>query len=340
MSGPSTPRILNGGAARADNAYMTTVGGSSERGDGELERVRRVFDAADVPVATLDGEGHLCSVNPAFARLCGRAPGELAGLHLLALCPGREQADVLSTLVRLVGGVTDIEQGEVRVVGADGRVRVLAVTLGSLRDDDGRVDRVLAVAHDLTQDRRAERRRRRTTLDDTRDQMEDRETGLPNERALSLLLASAIRRSATSGAPFSLLRCDVTNLDEIEREHGSATARTVLSLVSERLTQRLRGADSVARAGTGTFAVLAEDLGDAQDAAGVAYRLLAGVVEPVRVPDSGVEIDVALTVGVVVGDGTSSPAAMVGDAAEAAQEARRDGGGGFRLLDVRSGTPA
>jgi PAS domain S-box-containing protein/diguanylate cyclase (GGDEF)-like protein len=319
---------------------MSTRGDTSIPGDGSFDRARRVFDAAGVPVATLDGEGHLCTVNPAFARLCGRAAGELAGLHLLALCPGREQADALSTLVRLVGGVSDIEQEELRVVGADGRVRILSLTLGSLQDRDGRVDRVLAVAHDLTRDRRAERRRRRSTLEQTRDAMEDGDTGLPNERALSLLLASAVRRSATSGAPFGLLRCDVTNLDAIEREHGSAVARSLLGLVSDRLAQRLRGADTVARIGTGTFAVLAEDLGDAQDAAGVAYRLLASVVEPILEPTTVTEVTVSLVVGVVVGDGGSSPASMAIEAAGAADEARRDGDGAFRLVDASTGAPA
>jgi PAS domain S-box-containing protein/diguanylate cyclase (GGDEF)-like protein len=319
---------------------MTASGEDARPSDGPFERARRVLDAAAVPVATLDGEGHLVSLNPAFARLCGRAPGELVGLHLLALCPGREQADVLSVLVRLVGGVSDIEHEELRVVGADGHVRVLSVTLGSLYDDDGRVDRVLAVAGDLTTERRTARRRRRENLDETREALEDAETGLPNDRALTILLASAIRRSARTGAPFALLRCDVTNLDALARDHGSPTTRTVLSLVSERLTQRLRGSDTVTRSGTGTFSILAEDLGDAQDAAGVAYRLLAAVVEPILVPDGGGEAAVDLTVGIVVGDGDSSPSRLLADAIDAAEHAQRDGGGGFRLTDSRVAAPA
>ena len=110
--------------------------------------------------------------------------------------------------------------------------------------------------------------------------------------------------------------------------------------MSERLTQRLRGSDTVTRSGTGTFSILAEDLGDAQDAAGVAYRLLAAVVEPILVPEGGAEAAVDLTVGIVVGDGDSSPSHMLADAAEAALQAQRDGGGGFRLTDSRIVAPA
>jgi len=302
--------------------------------------VRQVLDAARVPVATLDAEGHLVTVNPAFAHACGRAPGELVGLHVMALCPGRDQADVLATLVHLVGRVADIEQEELRVVGADGRVRMLRMTLGALPDDEGRIDRILAIATDLTEDRRQDRRRRQESLDGTRVSLEDADTGLPNERGLTLLLASAVRRSARSSAPFALIRCEVTNLDAIEHQHGSTAARAALSLLADRLSQRLRGSDTVTRSGTGTYAVLAEDLGDAQDAAGVAYRLLASVVEPVRIPETGPPVELSLTIGIAVGNGQSSPSQMLHDAAVAAEDARADGGGGFRIQDARTGAHA
>jgi diguanylate cyclase (GGDEF)-like protein/PAS domain S-box-containing protein len=289
-------------------------------------------------LATLDAEGHLASVSPAFARVCGRAPGELLGLHVTALCPGRDPAEVLASFVHLVGGVSEIEQAELRVVGADGRVRVLRVTLGALPDDDGRTECVLAVATDLTEQRRQDRRRRQDSVAQARAAVHDPDTGLPNERGLTLLLASAVRRSARNGAPFALLRCDVTNLDAIERHHGASTARDALGLVADRLAQRLRGSDSVTRTGTGTYSVVAEDLGDEQDAAGVAYRLLAAVVEPIRVAgptEDGDDVQVALTIGIAVGDGSAVPARLLEDAATAAEQARADGDGGFRIADAR-----
>lgn len=295
--------------------------------------VRRLLDAAEVPVATLDPEGHLLGVNPAFARACGRAGGELVGLHVMALCPGRDQAGLLAALVHVVSGVAGVEREELRIVGGDGRVRVLRLTLGGVADEEGRVDRILAIASDLTAARRDERRRREDLIQRTRAATEDAETGLPNERGLRLLLASAARRSARSGAPFALLRCDVTNLDEIEHRYGSTAGRVALALLGERLTQRLRASDSVTRVGTASFAVLAEDLGDAQDAAGVAYRLLASVVEPVMAEE--IPVEVSLTVGVVVADGDCSPNQLLIAARDAGAEARQDGGGGFRLADIR-----
>jgi PAS domain S-box-containing protein/diguanylate cyclase (GGDEF)-like protein len=303
-----------------------------------VDAVRRILDAAAVPTATLDGEGQIVSLNPAFARLCGRAPSEIAGLHLLALCPGRDQAEALSKLVRIVGAVSDIEQEELRVTGADGRVRTLSLTLGGLTGADGRVDRVIAIATDLTEERRAQRRRRRESVERAQETVADGETGLPNQRALPVLIGSAVRRAASHEAPFALLRCEVTNLDAIEARHGATTTRNAMTALAERLTQRLRSADTVTRSDPSAFTVIAEDLGDPQDAAGVAYRLLASVVEDVLV--DGAEVAIDMVIGIAVGDGTSTPERLLTDAATATAEARTDGVGGFRMIDARTASPA
>ncbi len=299
-----------------------------------VDAVRRILDAASVPTATLDGEGQIVSLNPAFARLCGRAPSEIAGLHLLALCPGRDQAEVLSKLVRIVGAVSDIEQEELRVTGADGRVRTLSLTLGGLTGADGRVDRVVAIAADLTEERRAQRRRRRESVERAQETVADGETGLPNQRALPVLIGSAVRRAASHEAPFAVLRCEVTNLDAIEERHGAAITRQAMAAVAERLAQRLRSADTVTRSSAAAFTVIAEDLGDPQDAAGVAYRLLASVVEDVLVDGTAAEVD--MVIGIAVGDGRSAPETLLEDAARATSEALADGVGGFRMIDTRT----
>lgn len=342
-----TSRILRAAATGADNWTMSDhapdpVGFeplADPRG-GVVDVVgpmRRILDAASVPSATLDGEGQIVGLNPEFARLCGRAPSEIVGLHLLALCPGRDQAEVLSRLVRIVGGLSETEREELRVTGADGRVRTLSVTLGGLAGPDSRVERVVAIASDLTEERRAARRRRRQVVARATDAVADQQTGLPNQRALPVLIGSALRRSAAHDAPFALLRCHVTNLAEIERTHGPVVTRNAMSALSERLTQRLRSADTVTRSHPDAFTVIAEDLGDAQDAAGVAYRLLASVVEDVVVDGRAVGFD--MVIGISVGDGDGDPDRLTDDATRAVEDARADGIGGFRMIDTRTASP-
>ena len=92
-----TSRILRAAATGADNWTMSDHApdpvGFEPLADpcgGVVDVVgpmRRILDAASVPSATLDGEGQIVGLNPEFARLCGRAPSEIVGLHLLVLCP-------------------------------------------------------------------------------------------------------------------------------------------------------------------------------------------------------------------------------------------------------------
>ncbi len=299
-------------------------------------QVRRVLDAAGVAMASLDTEGHVVSTSSSFAALWGRRSEELVGLHLVGLCPEGDQAEVMASLVRLLEGVAEVERCELRLDAGAGSVRTVVVTFGRVTSGDG--EAVLAVASDITLERRAERRRRRDVVELTRVATEDGATGLPNQLGFDALLASALRRSGRTGYPLSLLRCDLFGLSDVLSEHGPAVEAALLDTYAARLTHRLRPSDSVSRTDGDTFMVIAEDLGDEQDAAGVAYRLLSSALEPVVVDD--LEVSLTMTIGIVVADGTASPELLVTSADLAFEQAMGDGVGGFRIIDVRPGLAA
>ncbi len=300
--------------------------------------LRRVLDAAGVATATLDAEGRVLTASPSFARAWGRSTDELCGAHLVGLCPEHEQPEVLATLVRLLEGVAEIERHDLRFDPAGDEPRVMRITFGPLHDDRGAVDEVIVVMNEVTTAHRAERRRRRRVVEQTRSATVDSITGLPNERALQSLLGSAVRRSGRTGYPFSLMRVDVDGLAEQLDQLSPTAARDLIDIHESRLAQRLRPSDDVCRTNGDSFMVVAEDLGDVQDAAGVAYRLLSTVVEPIAV--DGKEIQLPMTVGVVVADGTAAIETLLQCADDALAEARSDGVGGFRIIDVRSGLAA
>jgi diguanylate cyclase (GGDEF)-like protein/PAS domain S-box-containing protein len=299
--------------------------------------LRRVLDAAAVPLATLDAEGHVVSANAAFATTFGRSADTLLGTHLVGLCSDAHSAEVLAALVRVVGRVSEVEVLDLHL-DDDGRGETVRLTVGAVAAEDGRVEQVVCLGRDVTAPARAERRRRRNVVELTRQATEDPASGLPNLLGFDGLLASALRRSARTGYPFSLLRCDLDGLGAALEQHGGAVAHGLVEVYAARLAQRLRPSDMVCRAEGDTFLVIAEDLGDEQDAAGVAYRLLASVVEPVMI--EGVEITLPLTIGIVVADGAASAEQILRTADAALSEARHDGVGGFRIIDIRPGLAA
>ncbi len=298
----------------------------------------RVLDAAGIATATLDSEGRIRAASPSFARAWGRSADELCGAHLVGMCPEHEQAEVMAALVRMLEGVADYERHDLRLDPAGDEPRVVRLTLGPVPDDDGGVGEVVAVLHDVTAPHRAERRRRRRVVEMTRRATHDPVSGLPNRAAFDSLLGSALRRSARTGYPFSVLRVEVDGLEALLDELTPGDAQALIDVYTARLGQRLRPSDDVCRTDGDCFMVIAEDLGDVQDAAGVAYRLLSTVVEPITIGTR--EIRLPMTVGVVVADGAASLDGLVETAATALAAARQDGVGGFRIIDVRSGLAA
>lgn len=323
---PTGLRVLNVFAQRADTHAMTEVA------------LLRVLDAAGVATATLDAEGRIQSASPSFARAWGRSVDELCGAHLVGLCPDHEQPEVLAALVRMLEGVAEFERHDLRLDPAGAEPRVARITLGPVTDAEGTVVEVVVVLHDVTAPHRAERRRRRRVVEMTREATHDPVTGLPNRRAFESLLGSAVRRSGRTGYPFSVLRVDVDGLEALLDGLSVADSAALVDIYTSRLAQRLRPSDDVCRTDGDSFVVVAEDLGDVQDAAGVAYRLLSSVVEPISV--GGDQIRLPMTIGVVVTDGAASVDGLVRTAEVALQEARRDGVGGFRIIDVRPGLAA
>lgn len=286
--------------------------------------LRRILDAAGVAMATLDSEGHLCVISTEFARLWARTPSDLVGLHVLGVVAEGDQPELLAGLVRILEGVSDIERCELRVPDHHGRPRHLRVTFGVCSPDDD----VVVVVTDLTSAERAERRRRRNVIELARAINEDPGTGLPTGPAIDASIASAVRRSARHGYPFAAMLVSVALEDATDDDREQ-----VADVLTARLADRLRPSDEVCRRDERTFVVLAEDLGDVQDAAGVAYRLLAAAVEPVAL--DGGPLDVSLTIGVAVADGSVVAQRVLAAAQSALTEAASDGVGGFRIVDLR-----
>lgn len=302
------------------------------------QRLRRVLDAAGVALATLDEEGHVRSATTEFAQLWGHDPSDIVGLHLIGVVPDEDQPEVLAGLVRILEGVSEVEHRELRVPDRHDRLRHLRLTFGAANESNGRTGEVIAVVTDLTSDQRAERRRRRAVLELARSSTEDPATGLRNQRGIEALLASALRRSARQGYPFAVMLVDFEGLDALRATLSSADADQLTESCGARLSGRLRPSDEICRSDDTGFVVVAEDLGDVQDAAGVAYRLLSSMVEPLVV--AGDQHTLALTIGLVVADGSASTPRLLATAREALTEALGDGRGGFRIVDIRPGLAA
>lgn len=302
----------------------------------ELGPIVSLLDDADVAAAVLDPHAAVLHTNDAFARACGRPTRELT-LHPLTKWAIEDDVAGLGSTIGQVadGAVADGVEAEqpgfstdARLVGADGRVRPLRLHLGRL--PGRKTPLLLCVAHDRSEDRRRERSDRSARVAQAAAESTDSETGLPNRKGLESALASASRRSRNNHSPHAFIRCELF-VDGDDAAGDPATDTEAIRGCIERIRQRLRPADTVAQLADSVLAVIAEDLHDEQDAAGVAYRLLSTVVEPV--PGENELVELRMVIGLAMADGNTPPNALMAASAEAAADAR--GPGGFVLMDLR-----
>ncbi len=314
--------------------------------------LRHALDAAGIPVGSFDAEGHATSANAAFAELFGRSGDTVIGSHLMSLCDNQFSAQALAALVRVVGRVSETEVVDIATPTPSGQ-RFIRLTFAASSLPDGRLGKVICIGAELESAQSDKRtvlggRRHRGTLQTVPNAVggadcdsvepDQPDAAEPMDYDIRSILGVVIAASSRNNYPFSLLRCNIEGLVGLEDSHGSHVTQTLEAVCEARLNQRLRPSDRVIRGERGTFLVIAEHLGDEQDAAGVAYRLLAAMVEPVMFDDEYFELP--LTVGIAVADGSASVDRVMDASVDALASAMGRGSGGFSIVDIRPGLAA
>ncbi|MBL8289439.1 MAG: EAL domain-containing protein [Rubrivivax sp.] len=132
-------------------------------------------------------------------------------------------------------------------------------------------------------------------------------TGLPNRALFRSRLERAMQRAQRSGRAMALMFLDLDRFKVINDSLGHEAGDRLLQQVAGVLTASLRGTDSVARLGEDSgytvsrlggdeFTVIAENVGDAGDAALVAQRLLDALAVPIAI--GAEEVVVSASIGI------------------------------------------
>lgn len=118
---------------------------------------------------------------------------------------------------------------------------------------------------------------------------------LPNRSLLGDRGAQAIAHAKRAGRGCGLFALNIDRFKLLNESYGHAAGDSLLKLFAERLSAAIREGDSAARLGADAFAVLAADLGRADDAMIVARRL--GECAALPFPVEGRDVHVTLSIG-------------------------------------------
>ena len=284
----------------------------------QLQRIRRQLaereqlfqliteNAADM-IAVIDGNGQRLYNSPAYQKILGYGPEELAATSSLDQIHPDDRARVLEASAK-ASNTGRGERLEYRIRHKDGSWRFLESTASAIRGQGGETDGLVIVNRDITERKRAEEKLAHQSFHDGL-------TDLPN-RALFL---DRLQRTITvarrhSDFKFAVLFIDIDEFKVFNDSLGHAAGDSLLMQIAQRLIVSLRGVDTIsrprmgedaglfvgestlARPGGDEFTVLIEELHDPSDAIRVAERIQQRLAVPFDFKGQAIVLSVSIGV--------------------------------------------
>ncbi|MGH3793603.1 MAG: putative bifunctional diguanylate cyclase/phosphodiesterase [Pseudonocardiaceae bacterium] len=286
-------------------------------------RFHALFTQAGVGIAIIDLDGAVLDANAALLMMLDHSLDVVASLRITDLIHPDDRAKVQVLAQELLCGRHDHFRLERRLVRADGEVLWAQLSATLVREEDGAPRFWVAIAEDVTDRHRLQKRLRHQSLHDPL-------TQLPNRALFLDRLAQAFSDGV---GRVGVCYLDLDGFKVINDSLGHDVGDQLLVAVARRLHECAQGgARLAARMGGDEFVVLVPDCTGTDDAVEVADAVLKALAEPVRI--AGHELVVTASIGVVecaVAD--TSPAEMMQAADITLYWAKGEGKGRWALYD-------
>lgn len=280
-------------------------------------RQSAVLDAADEGIITLDEQCRIQSLNPAAENMFGYRKEELIGSSFSRLLMPNDNERLISSSGRPIP-VSHIELTGLRQSGEQFYL-LLSVSEGNVSNT-----RFFTVmARDNNERHIFENELEYLATHDTL-------TGLPNRTLLYDRLQQAITQCARAKRLAAILFIDLDRFKIINDTLGHAAGDIVLKGVADRLRACLREGDSVARNGGDEFTLVLPMLNDSGDAAGIAQKILATLVQSFTLNKEEFFIGGSIGISLYPKDGRDADS-LLKNADAAMYQAKAAGGNAYRF---------
>ncbi len=271
------------------------------------------FNTSSNAMAITDKDARIQWVNLAFGEMTGYPPSEVIGLTLRDLGKSEKQDPAYEQTIWKTILAGNGWHGELVHRHKNGADYDEEMTITPMKDAAGNPIHFIAVMRDITERKKSEEQIRTLAFYDTL-------TQLPNRRLLDDRLSRAMIASKRSNRYGALMFLDLDNFKPLNDKYGHGTGDLLLIEVAQRITQCVRGTDTVARFGGDEFVVMLDGLstdrnGSISEAEIVAEKIRRSIAEPFKLSvhkegrgEVSIEHRCSTSIGVAlfIGDGVSS----------------------------------
>ncbi len=259
-----------------------------KRFEQRLQLASLIIDNALEGIVVTDPDGVIESVNPSFSTITGFSADEVIGQRPSILKSGRHDADFYEKMWHELNE-NGSWRGEIWNRRKNGEIFPEWLTITAIRDEDGKILRMIGIFSDITQRKMTEEHLKHLAHHDVL-------TALPNRTLYLDRLGQQIRLAKREGKELAVLFIDLDRFKPVNDRYGHNVGDQVLKEVADRLADSVRSADTVARIGGDEFTVIVGAMDRPEDARVVAEKILDAMCRPIEV--QGVAHQLGASIGV------------------------------------------
>jgi len=274
-----------------------------------LQQAAVVFENTREGIMVTDHNNRIIQVNQSLLDMLGYEEDEVLGQSPQMFASGRHSPAFYQELWRQLQ-VQGHWQGEIWNRRKNGEIYPELLSINSIFAPDGKIKNYVAVFADIT------------ALKASQQELEflahhDVLTGLPNRLMMLSRLDGVIDTASRQQQSFALMMLDLDRFKYVNDSFGHPAGDELLKLVAERLLERLRKVDTLARFGGDEFMVLLPVLQHEEDAGRLASELIGQLNQP-WVLSNNAEVRIGVSIGIALYPQHGSSGAILLQNADAA----------------------
>lgn len=260
--------------------------------DSEVQ-LRRLLESTGAAIVALDLDGRCTFANPSAADLLGyREPSQMIGssmnLHLPANGAGSRSGENRGRIYEPLDSGCGVCLDDGRFLRAGGESFPVEYRSYPIFHDE-KIIGLSVTFFDITE--RLSMQQQLVYLAE-----HDHLTGLPNRTLFLDRLEAGIARARRRESLLALFYIDLDRFKPVNDQYGHHAGDRLLQSVTKRLRLAVREMDTVARIGGDEFAIILEDISEAEDAT-VVSKKLNDLIAPPFYLESGEKLTIGMSVG-------------------------------------------
>ncbi len=312
---------------RQQNFHATIIDITErKRIDERLRLTAHVYETAAVSIMITDIDHNIIDVNDAFSQITGYSRSEVLGKNPRILQSGLQDKELYAKMWHTIN-TTGHWEGELLTRRKNGDIYPERTTVSAITDEKGVVTHYVGISSDITIQKQQEKQLEHIAHYDAL-------TGIPNRALLLDRMQQAISQTKREQKLLAICYLDLDGFNAVNENLGYNQGDMLLIEVARRISQTLRGADTVARLNGDEFVVLLKGIENIGECAISLDRLLNVISQPIPLQEQALTITASIGVTLYPLD-DEVPDNLIRHAEQGMQSAKQFGKNRYHIYDLK-----